>query len=616
MSETTTTASVLKLWSDEPASSDLLSFDAIAETVADALFDPDLNPIALGVSGAWGSGKTTVLNLIKKQVKARSEESGTTVLVVRADPWRYDPTVGPKESLIAEVLTALQKEFKGEDQVVAGATAALKKLVRKVNWSKAIKMAARTALTAQLPSLDAVMELVSDDPEAIESEKGMETFRKDFKALLKEPALEHVSQVVVLVDDLDRCLPETVVETLEAIRLFLSAKGMSFVIAADESRVADAIRQKLQMRVAADETESVASLYLHKIVQTTIPLPALSEFDTRSYLFLLMARSAGVRGDAYNELVDGCNALRRATGSLDDLTLPEAPDLALEMATATRLTPILYEKFQGNPRRIKRFMNDLYVRQSVAERRGIDLSPDAIAKLMVIERLLEKDFEELLKWLAAGQLRERLDELQKVAKGSANAAEADEAPKTADDADDAGQPETAAEGGDAFSSTMVRWAMLPPTLDATKVSGYLTLAAAFRGRILLDEALPEKLRDLASKLTSGSQLEQGALDTDELKALPPGDLVTLVNHLGRRMQDDPSIQLGAANGLITIAELAPNVADEVQAALLRLPAKELQVATVTLFRKKAAEFDRVLEAWEGSATGPVLKAIGLMRKGS
>ena len=53
------------LWSDEPATQDLLSFKAIASTVVDTLFDDGLNPVALCLSGSWGSGKTSVLELIK-----------------------------------------------------------------------------------------------------------------------------------------------------------------------------------------------------------------------------------------------------------------------------------------------------------------------------------------------------------------------------------------------------------------------------------------------------------------------------------------------------------------------------------------------------------------------
>ena len=63
---------------------------------------------------------------------------------------------------------------------------------------------------------------------------------------MESPELGHIKRVVVLVDDLDRCLPPTVIETLEGIRLFLAVPKMSFVIAADEDRVADAIRTRYE----------------------------------------------------------------------------------------------------------------------------------------------------------------------------------------------------------------------------------------------------------------------------------------------------------------------------------------------------------------------------------
>jgi hypothetical protein len=607
----------LALWSDEPATTDLLSFDAIAETVVDALFDEGLNPVALGISGSWGSGKTTVLNLIDGHVKERSKASDTTVIVVRADPWRYDPTVGPKESLIAAVLQELVAEFKGGDLVMEAATSAFKKLVKRVNWSKAIKMAATTALTAQLPSLDAVMTLVSDEPETLESDKGMDAFRGEFQALLNEPALSHVSQVVVLVDDLDRCLPDTVVDTLEAIRLFLSAEGMSFVIAADEVRVAEAIQQKLQAPAAPTETESTASLYLHKIVQTTIPVPALSYFDTRAYLFLLLARTQ-VDPEVYATLVTDCDTLRTAAGSLDDLKLPADVDLSLQMATASRLTPILYEKFQGNPRRIKRFMNDLYVRRTVAGRRGISLKPDAIAKLMVIEKLLEKDFDDLLKWLAAGELRQRLEALQKVAEGETKVeVEPDADPEnksgTASKKTAPKKPEPLIDP-ESFSGTMVRWAKLPPALDASAVTGYLTLAAAFKGRLLLDESLSEKLRDLAAALTSSSQVDRNAVKNEEIERLPAGDVVELLAHLGRRMQDDPSIQMSTVNAIVSIATLHSGELKEAQSALAKLPGQEAKASTVLILKGKAAEFSAVLDSWAVHADGTTKRAIASIRK--
>ena len=57
----------VQLWSDEPASVDLLTFGAIAETAVEVVLDDALDPIALGISGSWGSGKSTVLKLTKAE---------------------------------------------------------------------------------------------------------------------------------------------------------------------------------------------------------------------------------------------------------------------------------------------------------------------------------------------------------------------------------------------------------------------------------------------------------------------------------------------------------------------------------------------------------------------
>ena len=71
----------VQLWSDEPTSVDLLAFGAVAETAVEAVLDDALDPIALGISGPWGSGKSTVLKLIKAELASRdavSEDEATS----------------------------------------------------------------------------------------------------------------------------------------------------------------------------------------------------------------------------------------------------------------------------------------------------------------------------------------------------------------------------------------------------------------------------------------------------------------------------------------------------------------------------------------------------------
>ncbi|WP_034652209.1 P-loop NTPase fold protein [Corynebacterium vitaeruminis] len=616
----------IPLWSDEPATQDLLAFDAVAKTAADAIFDEGLDPVAIGLSGAWGSGKTSVLELIKAEIATRSKDSDHKVLVIPTQPWLYDPEVGPKESLIAEVLGALSKEFSETDPVGKAGLEAFRKLVRKVNWSKAVKMATRTAITMQLPNINDVFSLVSDQPESLESEKGMAAFREDFGKLLTDPALAHLSRVVVLVDDLDRCLPDTVVETLEAIRLFLSAKGMSFVIAADEDRVAEAIQQKFKTAAPKEEDEDPAKLYLHKIVQTTIPLPALSRFDTEAYLFLLLAK-AETEGDAatYEAFVTQCDQLRIDGGSLDDLVVEEDSALAEHLLTAARLTPILYEKFHGNPRRIKRFLNDLNVRKAVARRRGIKLEPDVVAKLMVLERILTDDFETVLGWLASNQLRDKLDALNVAANGRVEETEEitlelteDEAPKTPPDRKQstAAQPDQEPARDDDFSDTLRRWAKLPPALDASAISGYLYLAAAFAKIEVIDTELPERLRDLASALTSSLKIDRAGVTDEALKMLPEADAQILVRHLGRRTRDQPGLQKFTVESLFRLADHQPTTRPNVVAALKGLPTANVEPATVIKLRPLDRSIYRtVLDTWKAGSDDPYLqKSVDIVEK--
>lgn len=601
----------LELWSDEPSAVDLLAFAAVAETVVDAVLDDALDPVALGVSGSWGSGKTTVLRLVEIAVSRPPKEGEGKVLAVATDPWRYDPTVGAKESLIAGVLDALQSEIIDTRGPAAEALGLLRRLARRVDWAKAIKVAAKASLAFQLPSVNDITDLIRTVPEdGGESEpRGLEEFREEFSTLMASEDLGHVRRVVVLVDDLDRCLPDTVVETLETIRLFLAVPKMAFVIAADEERVAEAIRQRYPGS-AGDDPEEPAKLYLHKIVQTTIPLPSLSRFDTEAYLLLLQLGNR-LTAEQLEAFVDQCGTLRLRSATLDDLPGVDGVSIAEELTFAARLTPMLYEKLRGNPRRIKRFLNDLRVRQSIAKRRGIALAPDVVAKLMVLEVLLGDEFTKVLDWLATGNLRAEMQRLE-VAAGRA---------KTDDPAESAStdQPETGIgansheEAGRGFSDDLLRWAKLPPELRAVDLAPYLYLAASVSGVGLLDSGLPGRLRDIAANLTSSVRAEQKSVSDDDLQGLTDPDAIALVQHLARVGRDRPSEQVAATTGLLRVCRLRPNALGAAVQVLRSVPADDLEPATILLFSGLDG-FQAVVEKWTAEVTRVpnrnALKTIG------
>lgn len=602
-----------RLWSDEPSTIDFLSARAIAETVSDAVLDDALDPLAIGLSGPWGSGKTTVLELVKKDLDQRSDPDAAKIITVRTDPWRYDPAVGAKETLIGEVLEALAAELAQQVAEQDGAqtrTDKAKKLMKKlsdrVDWSKAIRLAAKSSLTLQLPGIDDVIGLIREKSDEGDDQpdqpRGLAGFKAEFAELMGTDELAHVKRVAVLVDDLDRCLVDTVVETLETIRLFLSVTGMSFVIAADEERVAEAIRTKLPEstmppeRAESDESlpaEPPSKLYLHKIVQTTVPLPALGAFDTEAYVLLLQLQNrleSPLTQDQLQRVIDECQRLR-GVGVLDDLQAPDGLDVQHELSFAHRLTTILYEKLRGNPRRIKRFLNDLNIRRSIAARRGIHLEFEVVAKLMVLEVLLPDQFQAVLSWLRTGELRDHLESLESLANKPKITPEAESVDRVEHASLLADGEEDRSEGqsdevtipslavATEFADDLLRWAKLPPDLHEIDLSPYLHLAASFRGDLLVSAELPQRLRDLAAQLASARTVDRHQVSEESLAALPPEDIAQLVRHLSLRARDRIQEQRGAVTGIGRLAQAHPAVRGSALDAFRRLPAKDLQVGT-------------------------------------
>ena len=100
---------------------------------------------------------------------------------------------------------------------------------------------------------------------------------------------------MVLIDDLDRCLPDVTISTLEAVRLFMFTEKTAFVIAADESMIRYAVKKHFpdvinENKINAGDT--FADKYLEKLIQVPFRIPALGEVEACIYIMLLMVGSA------------------------------------------------------------------------------------------------------------------------------------------------------------------------------------------------------------------------------------------------------------------------------------------------------------------------------------
>ena len=99
--------------------------------------------------------------------------------------------------------------------------------------------------------------LIDTSKEETSGYREMEDFRQNFKQLFEKA---HIQRIVVLIDDLDRCLPKVAIETLEAVRIFLTLENTAFIIAADDAMIRYSVKEYFQE-------------CMKKIMKNRIPLP-------------------------------------------------------------------------------------------------------------------------------------------------------------------------------------------------------------------------------------------------------------------------------------------------------------------------------------------------------
>jgi predicted KAP-like P-loop ATPase len=284
------------MWPDNETDIDLLGFDFLIDELPVLLKEPRLLPVTIGVTGDWGSGKSSLLAMA---AKALDEDKDADFIVVPFSPWKFEGYEDVKAALMQAVMRSLLKAV-ADDKTNAKKTKELfLRLVGRVKWFTVVRTAGAALLATQgaPPEMAALMaggwidtsdlEKAGDAKAADLAPASVSEFREDFEALME--GLEKVQGLVVFVDDVDRCMPETIIDTFEAIRLFLHVPKTAYVIAADQRIVQGAIEDRYP--TAIEKNPSIGRDYLEKILQVTVAIPPLSTPEAETYINLLMADS-------------------------------------------------------------------------------------------------------------------------------------------------------------------------------------------------------------------------------------------------------------------------------------------------------------------------------------
>lgn len=416
------------MWSDNETTTDLLNYGEAVELVTDLLGREDLRPISVGLFGGWGAGKSSLSQMV---VRDLVESEGDPYVIVEFDAWLYQDFDDARAALLEKISQALHTAAEGSETATEKAVSLLKrvKMLRLFGLlaeGGAALLGAPTfgILSRGIEGLDDIGsgEGDSEDVNAVRAAgkditrraeslldpaqersppQEIEQFRRELEELLEEIG----KTLVVFIDNLDRCLPRNTILTLEAVRLFLFVPNTAFVVAADE----DMVRLAVGEHYKADAARLVTD-YLDKLVQFPIRVPRVGVAEMRAYLIaLLISQPADpadvlapdLREKVFQALVENLRntwrdgpitleALKKVIG--DDGSPAPHRERALVAAVqiADRLAPLLAtsKRVGGNPRIVKRMMNTVRMRLATARRRQMPLDEALLAKMVLFERCM------------------------------------------------------------------------------------------------------------------------------------------------------------------------------------------------------------------------------------
>jgi hypothetical protein len=221
------------------------------------------------IDGIWGSGKSFVIDAFEKEISIVQDETTTDnkYLVFHYNCWMYDYYEEPSIAIVSSMLDKTEEELAFFNPTIDG--------IIKDTWTKTqdiLKGLASKFIENKIGFniVEIVDDIKNNGEERVASSKEFDslfTFKKTLDYTRESLAkIAEDKSIIVVVDELDRCLPEYSIKVLERLHhIFSDIPNIIIIIAIDSSQLKKSINH-----LYGDQTD--VEKYLKKFISFSLAL--------------------------------------------------------------------------------------------------------------------------------------------------------------------------------------------------------------------------------------------------------------------------------------------------------------------------------------------------------
>ncbi|MDR1910902.1 MAG: KAP family NTPase [Helicobacteraceae bacterium] len=239
----------------EKSGDDLLGFGGIAKKLAGSILrlDTENRSFVVGVEGEWGSGKTSLLNLVIEQIK-KENPNEEKAIIFHFNPW----LVIGVENLFGYFFSELNNYILQSDYGIKN----------REQWHNAITKFAKSVIPSSLGINISGINVNWDFPKEANQNTLFDQKKKINEFLSQMPR-----KIIIVIDDIDRLTDEETEAVFRLVKGVADFKNIVYVLLYDKRIVAKSLEN-----YKSENGEK----YLDKIIQYGVTVPAPNRFCTFS----------------------------------------------------------------------------------------------------------------------------------------------------------------------------------------------------------------------------------------------------------------------------------------------------------------------------------------------